>query len=843
MIRLEGNGIYFDIDLGGQRITEEFAQLHSVEVYAFRMVSTAGFAIPTIQFHIGSTNEAWLRKFNEQNEIKIYVGSSPDNLDCFSMDIVGHHIRKNAQLNKFILECGGCVKKEKLSSMFLKDRLDNIYRGNALSALQTAWKDLVGTEIDSNLPANSYDLPRMYKRHRRTLNNYLVEILLYADVRPSFPLVAIDRYGRLILRDFQKIKAEGYKHTFAPANPATLKPKEIPYVGSVETVSYKTYVNRFTGYTQITTRNTKTGELVTIGSNLTNEEHGWKQNSLATTLENTANPIEHRSRDIQNVLVDDTITTEHQKTYLHNKNNLLNMSSVSAKILVQGQYLNDVNVLDIIKIKTQRKEDRRSGLYIIEAIEQGFVYGGAWSNAIWLCRDNENDIETTVAEPYKRATIKELNIDPKVKAEIANMARRSRQSMIYTKDVLSGDYFYDYQRYLISMRTNTLTNFSLYDTNLNLTDQKSTISSMKSTATKLVNRFIKRYIDEPYASLVYNRLLGNSNIFTIFTTILSALFGAEIYGAFYQMFSDMNSFYDFLNSRYAKVSTASLASSDSYVSRVATGAVVFSERADGTLEFYTEDLGLETTLEELGDTMSTAITSTDNKSKLLSSVVAEIQGNIPNGVDIPIPQITLSDSDAVKPADELKNDIANIVVEDLIKRGYVYDPDSVTTNSSKAFISGKGEILSSKETRANVLSATDLKEMLVGNKPFDAVSIKKLKQGTGSTIHVRHWGTFSNIDDLTTYIVSRGFTDKYKTVNTVKRLSVPSGKRIYVALPTSETNVKFYINSERVNMSYVEVDGLGYFDSRKHLIPYTIYYTPEGYNSSNVTLELRKEIG
>jgi hypothetical protein len=44
-------------------------------------------------------------------------------------------------------------------------------------------------------------------------------------------------------------------------------------------------------------------------------------------------------------------------------------------------------------------------------------------------------------------------------------------------------------------------------------------------------------------------------------------------------------------------------------------------------------------------------------------------------------------------------------------------------------------------------------------------------------------------------------------------------------------------------MSYVEVDGLGYFDSRKHLIPYTIYYTPEGYNSSNVTLELRKEIG
>ena len=84
--------------------------------------------------------------------------------------------------------------------------------------------------------------------------------------------------------------------------------------------------------------------------------------------------------------------------------------------------------------------------------------------------------------------------------------------------------------------------------------------------------------------------------------------------------------------------------------------------------------------------------------------------------------------------------------------------------------------------------------------------------------------------------------DKYRTVNTTKRLSVKSGKRIYVALPVSEKNVKFYINSERVIMNEMELEDIGYFANNRKPIPYIIYFTTDGYNANSVLLELRKEV-
>ena len=43
-------------------------------------------------------------------------------------------------------------------------------------------------------------------------------------------------------------------------------------------------------------------------------------------------------------------------------------------------------------------------------------------------------------------------------------------------------------------------------------------------------------------------------------------------------------------------------------------------------------------------------------------------------------------------------------------------------------------------------------------------------------------------------------------------------------------------------MNEMELEDIGYFTSAGKPIPYTIYYTTDGYNSNSVTLELRKEI-
>ena len=133
-----------------------------------------------------------------------------------------------------------------------------------------------------------------------------------------------------------------------------------------------------------------------------------------------------------------------------------------------------------------------------------------------------------------------------------------------------------------------------------------------------------------------------------------------------------------------------------------------------------------------------------------------------------------------------------------------------------------------------------MKEILSGTVAFDSVASTKIQRTVGTDLKVRFWGTFDTEDDLLTFKIIKGFTDKYRTVNATKRLHVRGGKRVFVALPASETNVRFYINSNRVTMNEMDIPDLGYYGLFNKPIPYIIYYTTEGYNSNNVVIELRK---
>ena len=112
----------------------------------------------------------------------------------------------------------------------------------------------------------------------------------------------------------------------------------------------------------------------------------------------------------------------------------------------------------------------------------------------------------------------------------------------------------------------------------------------------------------------------------------------------------------------------------------------------------------------------------------------------------------------------------------------------------------------------------------------------------GDSIKVRHWGTFTTYDDLSSFNINTSYVDKYKTVNAMKSLTC-RGQRVFVALPASETDVKFYINSERstdMETHVMDVDDLGYTDNHGRPIPYVIYYSTEYYDTVNLTLEMRK---
>ena len=849
MIQVPGSHVYVDIEIDGQRLSEDFVKQNSIEIFAFRIALTAGFALPLFSMIMGSTNLAYLNKFKEINTAKVYVGTGPNELECFEWEVVGRDIKPSPDENQFILHTGGPFSKGNLNSMFLKNHADGYYKGTALECLTKAWKEEIKTSIDSNI-GGTKDISRKYRRNRMTQNYYYVDMLTHIDIRPSFPIATIDKGCNLVLRDFQKLKENGYVHEFTYArNPMPNRTNAklehnvdiIPYVGQPKAISYKTFANRFCGYKQLTGMNTDTGKMSTIAVSMMNDEEGWSLNTLADTKTNEHSLIEHNFGDSQGINISEDTPEGYWAAAMHNKEHSANMSSVQVQLRVDGKYLPNVKVLDLVKLSTLN-DTKIAGLYLIEALEIGFTMGTPFTTVVYLCRDNFNDIENSKSKTpqSKILNTKGLNIPPSKKASIINAVRSSRRGLIHARNILDKTYVNEWCRHLISMKTATVTNFWIFGNSVDLQDKMARATSLRNTGSILLNKAVNKFVAPPFSYTLFNGLTGNATLQNLFFSIISAVLGADLYDEFNALVGDLIMFDQFLDnytttlSKSANMTAVSDSGKTQPESEALQGYVSFTESYDGTINYTKEP----------NATMNTPMNIEDKK-QIVTNIVEEINGIIPDTVDIPIVDVTLEDSEAIMPRDEIKEIIVDEIVRDLTEKCYVYDSEVVDNAPESSIIKvlkPDGTVISTTEAKKTMLSSKDLKKMLMGEVLFDSVAATKIKKTIGEELKIRHWGTFTSEDDLLSWVIAQGFMDKYRTVNATKRMSVRSGKRIFIALPASEKRVKFYINSERVIMNELEMDEIGYFTPNNKPIPYIIYYTTEGYNANNVLVEMRKEV-
>ena len=99
MIKVEGSEIYFDVEIGGQKLDDEFVKRNSIEIHALRIAYTAGFALPVVSMVIGSTSLNYLNKFKEINTAKFSIGTSPNALDTFTWEVVGRDLKPSPALS------------------------------------------------------------------------------------------------------------------------------------------------------------------------------------------------------------------------------------------------------------------------------------------------------------------------------------------------------------------------------------------------------------------------------------------------------------------------------------------------------------------------------------------------------------------------------------------------------------------------------------------------------------------------------------------------------------------------------------------------------------------------
>ena len=840
MIQIKQANAYVDIEIDGTRWTDDFVQQKQLQIYAFKIALTAGFAAPTLNMILVGSDEAYFKKFSELNTFRVYVGTGPEDLDFFEVEVVGHDLKAGEQPGEHILHVGGVLTREKFNSLFLKDNTDGCYRGTALEVIQKAWGEEVGTSVIYNRALPTQDIPRLYKKNQRTLQEYLCDVFVHTDIRPSFPLATIDKKCNLVIKDFQQTLKEGPIHTFVPASTKN-EQGTIEYVGTLDCVSYKTYVNRFCGQKQLTGFNTDTGKTVTEIRSIINKADTKNLNKLAVTLENEANPIEHRVVDCQGVSVSNDTPVSYWMTAMHNKDNMINMSSIQTKVVLKGPYYGELNVLDLVTLKTRIPEDKLSGLYLIEALEMGFIYDQPFTTVVWMCRDNYNDIENSKTKSSKFLSLKALQVSSKDKAQIVDACRKSRRALIHARNILDDTYVNEWQRHLIGMRRASVSNFWFMGTSVNLYDNMSRINSLRNVGNNLANKLVNKFLKPPFSHAFFNFISGNGAMTGLFFSMLAGVLGHALYAEMWGLTSDLIYFENFLatynNTIEAEVrrTTTSESGLTQPEAMITSATYSFVERTDGTVEIK----------DDIASTIGgTDVITTEQKAQIVSNITAEIKQNIPDAVDLPIPTIQLSDSDAIKPTEDVKDIIINGVVNDLIEKGYVYDSTIVDTAALTGTVvyvtKPDGTQITGTEARRTMLSSERLDNILHGVVPFDATSATRLSDTVGSEMKFRHWGVFNTEDDLVSFRISSGFMDKYRTINATKRLTARAGQRIYVALPASEEGVKFYINSQRVTMNEMEFADIGYYTKNNKPIPYIIYFTTEGYNANSVILEMRK---
>lgn len=151
----------------------------------------------------------------------------------------------------------------------------------------------------------------------------------------------------------------------------------------------------------------------------------------------------------------------------------------------------------------------------------------------------------------------------------------------------------------------------------------------------------------------------------------------------------------------------------------------------------------------------------------MSDILSDVTARIPEAVDIPIPEITLTDSEAIQPEEQVTETVVDKIIQHLVEQGYIYDSSVIdvvdagtgTVVATETFMKPDGTVLSAAEARATVLSSNVLKQMLLGIRPFDSSSAQKIRECTGSNLYVRHWGIFTSEEELTSFNILNGYVE------------------------------------------------------------------------------------
>lgn len=791
--------VYLDLKINDKELVTDWTNL----VY-FKITEYSGLALTYFDCCFRTFNKEIADLVVTNNKVIATVGEDPNFTDTFEINIAKENKDNGGVSNQYMVTFSGVIG----NPQYLIDTKSEFYVGTSLEVIKqfynTYLRNKITNDIISDITVNDLqETPMTWFRTNQAGNMFLADVWLHMNVYPSFPLLSIDKYNNLIIKDYYKLQQSTPKWNFVGANQFShYQPNDILFLNNFNVKSYKETSNMFSGYGKfVTISNSDTGKYGIFNSDTSNS---LLSNSQSTEWNNYGTRIMGATVNSGNVY------NGYQQAYFYNTSKLVDLSSYEGMLQLSGNYYKELAPLDLVNITSGTVFTTIEGKYIIDTIETIIMPNQAIQTKVYVCRDNLNELENSlnIAEIRNR-----LVISANTKGRLLQTLKDLRTIVSFARDVISGQFLDSVISYIKEVKYTLLSSFNINGVTLNLNSKWEALNSLLRLANSLANDMIDGIIPPPYNMMFHDILMKNkpSSIKSVLSAFVQYL-PADIQDIVSQTFSLLaESSYllqDIRDKNKSKVQQQNIATNMYTKGK----SVKITETPEGITDIsIIEDKTDMNNEERVQQQIDTTVDRIESKTQL---------------VDIPIPVIDLTDSQKLMNNEKINELVVDTVIENLEERGYLIgiDPQVI-----KNIFMNPSEYVT-----------------------LDSETINKMRINVGNTMYTRFWGTFDTLNDLTNFYIENSFKDIYRTISMTKLVNATGGKRLFVAIPSSQVNkrLRFYINNVNVsNQIGVGVDTeehplmeltLNVTDTKGNNMNYTVFYTDTLYNSNSVILEMRQ---
>ena len=796
--------VYVDIEIEALN-KKNFLQYK--DLVDLQIIETTGTSLPIIYACFLSTDTSIINYIVQNNKVKVKIGKSEAEADTFLVDIYASKPPSDdtTGITQGVEFAGFLINQDFMTNLETK-----VYEGNSLFVAKQMIKDYFNTNIVTNIDKTNENQVK-WMRTNKTAFTFLAETLVHMDIMPSFPLFAFDKFGKFHLKDFNKAMAAGPVAYFVNRQPD--KTNEIQYFNTFTTKSYKDSYNLYSGFNKVT-------EIIKSDKGVPNYTKSYNEPVIAATKE--SEQVKGSSRSLLNIIQSGNVHNTYVEAFTYNTNKLVGMSAIAGTLILLNDYYRNLKPADIVSVSTSGESTILSGLYVIDTIRTKIdMNKGLIATFVYVKRDNKNNVENYVANPKKGIKIKK-----KFFSQLLDSVSRLRVAYASAKRIMDGSFMKDVLAYAIATKVNLLRSFQVGGSILDFNSSASLMQSLLNMGNNLMNNLLSMIFPPSIAGIFRDFMFRKPNLKNLLFSYINIYVPWEIRDIITSLTRSLVDTTSTLNSIakdnkvpvYKATFENKKAVSGSSSSDYDYGDVDSSLSREDDYEGHMEE-GMIT-----NDTDTSEIDYTANNQQKINDVIKDFENNT-TGLNIPFPVLTLNETQSLYTPKDLRDYLADQTIKNLEDLDYLEGVDK-----------------------------DKFKEILLGEEKIDFNIINQINENTGSSMSFRLWGTYSDLIELTSFYIKKSFKDKYRNIPCTKLINATDNIKLFFCCPAKEEDLRFYINSNRVEVTE-DVDvfnesnklmilktpiTLDYTDMYGVPLPYSLYCTNKGFNSTSVLFEVKQ---